>query len=149
MVRKIVLVVLAVFGIGVAMVSTQTTRTPYHTPKTQVQITSDKDRDAFQKRLTSILNKANTDVYADYKKGNYSPKSPYAKIFAQNVFSPTSDTLATFNPVITNGGLNELGDGFVVVVNNGSSRDDMKRDFMVSGDVSENGTISNVKVVQL
>lgn len=149
MVRKIVLVVLAVFGIGVAMLSTQTTRTPYHTPKTQVQITSDKDRDAFQKRLTSILNKANTEVYADYKKGNYSPKNPYAKIFAQNVFSPTSDALATFKPVITNGGLTELGDGFVVVVNNGSSRDDMKRDFMVSGDVSENGTISNVKVVQL
>lgn len=149
MVRKIILVVLAVFGIGLAVLSTQTTRTPYHTPKTQVQITTDKDRDAFQKRLTKVLNKANTEVYADYKKGNYSPANPYAKIFAQNVFSPTSNDLATFSPVITSGGLSELGDSFVVIVNNGSSRDDMKRDFAVSGDVSENGTISIVKVVQL
>lgn len=149
MVRKIILAVIAVFGIGVAVVSTQTTRTPYHTPKTLLQVTSDKDRKQFQTKLTEKLNQANKDVLADYKKGNYSPTSPYAKIFAQNVFSPTSNDLATFKPVITSGGLSELGDSFVVIVNNGSSREDMKRDFAVSGDVSENGTISNVKVVQL
>jgi hypothetical protein len=149
MVKKIILTVIAVMGLGLAWVSTQTSVKPYHNVSTLTQITTDAQRREFNTKMLKTLQSASAKVTAEYKKGNFSSSNPYAKVFEQNVLSPTSDKFATFSPTIVKGGLSEDGSSFNMIVDNGSSRDDLKSQYLVSGTLTANGDIKAVEVTKL
>lgn len=143
MLKQISLIVLTGATLIVGFAINGAPRSKVDQPVTQIQPVSQKQQDQFRDKLLSEIQGGQESTKKAYDSAKQ-PTSDYAPMFAQNVASATNPNSRTFNPKIKSGGLTYDGKHFTVIVENGSS--EKNSDFVITGTLSSNGTITNVKV---
>lgn len=147
--KRIILIFLAILGLGTTWLSLQTKTVTETAPTYKVSLTTDSQRETFRKNMLDTFTKAGQTSTKRAEKHSLDQSGTYAKMFEQNLASPETTAVIHFEPKIVNGGLSEDGQTFTMVVNNGSSQENTRSDYLVSGQVDANGKPMKVEVTKL